>query len=160
KPGNILVRAEHPVDLVLADFGLATFLAGTREMRRTSSRTSAYAAPEAATGEASRALDWWSLGIVLVELLTGTHPFQRPDGTWMDDVMIVRELTVHDIDLSAVPDERWRLLCRGLLTRAPEQRWGPRETASWRQGGSPRVVEARHGPAYVFAGAAYDDPRA
>jgi len=158
KPANVLVRSTAPLDLVLADFGLATFLAATREMRHTRSRTSAYAAPEAATGDTSAALDWWSLGIVLVELLTGRHPFQRPDGSWMDDVMIVRELTVHDIDVSGVADEHWRLLCRGLLTRAPEDRWGSAEVRRWCTGDTPSIAQPR-GPAFVFADAAYTDPR-
>ncbi|MFI5907644.1 protein kinase [Dactylosporangium sp. NPDC051541] len=169
KPANILIRAEQPLDLVLADFGLTKFLTGTRQMG-TTSRTVAYAPPEAVSGEASRSVDWWSFGMTLVELLAGLHPFQRPDGTWQDDAMIVRELTTHDIDLDAVTDPRWRLLCRGLLTRAPERRWGAGETAEWRRGGSPSVAAplpvplaaARRpgGSTYVFAGVGYDDPRA
>jgi hypothetical protein len=158
KPANVLVRGTAPLDLVLADFGLATFLAATREMRHTTSRTSAYAAPEAATGDTSAALDWWSLGIVLVELFTGRHPFQRLDGSWMDDVRIVRELTVHDIDLSGVADERWRQLFRGLLTRAPEDRWSSAEVRRWCAGDMPEVARP-HGPAFVFVDAAYTDAR-
>ncbi len=156
KPGNILVRGHDPLDLVLADFGLARFLAQTREMR-TSSRTSAYAAPEAATGDTSTALDWWSLGIVMVELLTGRSPFQRLDGSWMDDVMIVRELTVHDVDLSGIRDERWKLLCRGLLTRAPEDRWNAEKVARWCNG-EQVTVAAPKGPVFVFGHSAYTEP--
>ncbi|SHN38278.1 protein kinase domain-containing protein [Cryptosporangium aurantiacum] len=158
KPQNLLVRSLDPLDLVIADFGLATVVAQTREMRQTTSRTSAYAAPEAATGEASRALDWWSLGMVLVELLTGQHPFQRRDRTWMSDVMIVRELTVHDIDVSDIHDDSWELLCRGLLTRSPEHRWGAEQVRQWLGGARPRVVSGRQGPQFAFANALYSDP--
>jgi hypothetical protein len=90
-------------------------------------------------------------------LITGRNPFQRSDGSWQNDVMIVRELTVHDIDLSAVRDERWRLLLRGLLTRAPESRWGADKVDRWLRGEQPTVAAPR-GPVFAFAGAAFTDP--
>ncbi|MEU4220402.1 protein kinase domain-containing protein [Actinoplanes sp. NPDC026623] len=164
KPGNILIRSLQPLDLVLADFGLTKFLAATRHMG-TTSRTSAYAPPEAISGQASRSWDWWSLGIVMVEMLTGLNPFQRPDGTWQTDAMILSELTTHDIDLAGVADARWQLLCRGLLTRAPEQRWGAEQTEMWRRGETPEVAEPARpkarkagGGTYVFGGTGYDEP--
>ena len=166
KPGNILVRSREPLDLVLADFGLTRFLTATRNMG-TTSRTSAYAPPEAASGESSRASDWWSLGVMLVELITGLNPFQRPDGSWQDDRMILNHLLKYDIDVSGVTDPRWNLLCRGLLTRDPRKRWGARQTAEWRAGGSPAVDWAAPatdrprragGGTFVFAGVGYDDP--
>ena len=52
KPGNILIRNLHPLDLVLADFGLTKFIAATHQMG-TTSRTSAYAPPEAIGGQAT-----------------------------------------------------------------------------------------------------------
>ena len=79
KPQNVLVRVTAPLDLVLADFGLATLVENERTMR-SGSRTPAYAAPEASWGDVSPARDWWSVGIVLVEILTGSHPFRRADG--------------------------------------------------------------------------------
>jgi hypothetical protein len=136
KPQNILVRSVEPLDLALTDFGLARVLAATREMR-TASRTSAYAAPEAALGATSRDLDWWSLGIVVVELITGRNPFQRPDGGWFHDMQILNELTSRDIPLDAVTDERWRRLCRGLLTRDPRRRWRGEQVRAWLDGQDP-----------------------
>ncbi|GIJ48360.1 hypothetical protein Val02_52460 [Virgisporangium aliadipatigenens] len=155
KPGNILVRGVAPVDLVLADFGLAAVLNASREMR-SGSRTCAYAAPEAAIGDTSTALDWWSLGIVVHELLTGLNPFQRLDGSWQSDAMIVRELTVHDIDLSRIRDRRWHLLCRGLLTRAPEERWGAEQVSAWCAGASPAVPRSHPAGPAGFAGGPLD----
>ncbi|MFV2019352.1 protein kinase domain-containing protein [Micromonospora sp. LOL_023] len=158
EPASILVRSTEPLDLVLAGIGLTTFFAGA-QVRQTTSHASAYAAPEAATGNMSTGLDWWSVGIVLVELLTGRHPFQRPDGSWMDDMLIARKLIFNDVDLSMIADERWRLLCRGLLCRAPEGRWGAAEIRQWCAGGAPALAEPQ-GPAFTFAGAVYTTPQA
>ncbi len=133
KPPNILVRSVQPLDLVLTDFGLTRLLMASKVAATTSS-TSAYAAPEAGAGTLSHKLDWWSLGIVVVELLAGINPYQRPDGTWLSDRQIAAELLTRLPNLERVTDPRWRTLCRGLLTRDPDHRWGAGEIARWRRG--------------------------
>lgn len=145
KPANILVRTLDPFDLVLADFGLATVLKASRHFG-TSSRTVAYAAPEAAWGAFQRTSDWWSLGVILVEILTGRHPFGLPDGTLAPEAQINNELATRGVDLGSVEDERFKLLCRGLLTRDPEHRWGGRKVAAWEDGESPAVLSDEYAP--------------
>lgn len=61
KPSNVLVRTLQPLDLVLADFGIASVLGQESRRFTTGNRTIAYAAPETAAGEISQAADWWSL---------------------------------------------------------------------------------------------------
>lgn len=137
KPSNVLLRSRDPLDVVIADFGLATVINASREMR-SGSRTPAYAAPEAAWGDISVGRDWWSLGMLILELSTGEHPFRRATG-WLEDAEIGRELSTRSIDVSRVEDDHLRTLLRGLLTRDPAKRWGLTEIRKWQQGESPAV---------------------
>jgi serine/threonine protein kinase/tetratricopeptide (TPR) repeat protein len=81
KPANVIVSAEGRV--VLLDFGLALdrkakeFYEDRSELTAASG-TPAYMAPERHLGEAaSGASDWYSVGVMLYEALTGTKPFER-----------------------------------------------------------------------------------
>ncbi|MFF5078595.1 protein kinase [Actinoplanes sp. NPDC000266] len=168
KPGNVLIRSMNPADLVLADFGLTKFIEATHA-HGTNSRTSAYAPPEAIAGHTSKWSDWWSLGIIMFELLTGRNPFQNPDGTWFNEQVITSILISREISVSDIADDHWRLLVRGLLTRVPEKRWGPGQTAAWRAGGKPPVADpepardpgrpvTKSSATFVFEGVGYNDP--
>ncbi len=139
KPENILVRRLAPLDLVLGDFGIARALdASVRWTREWG--TPAYSPPEFEGGEVSAAWDWWSLGMIIAELAGGRHPFELAGGLMMNNQQIRSALAQRSVDLSAVTDDRIQLLCRGLLTRDRNHRWGYREVSEWLAGGNPRVV--------------------
>jgi serine/threonine protein kinase len=72
KPHNLLLRRDGV--LKLGDFGIAVLLEGTRlTMAGTVLGTAAYLAPEQARGDhVTGAADVYALGLVLVEMLTGT----------------------------------------------------------------------------------------
>lgn len=139
KPDNILLRADDPLDVVLIDFGFAVEVAMSREYR-SGSRTVPYAAPEAIGGETGPSLDWWGLGMTLLEMLSGAHPFRLPGGQWLSEAAINSHLSSRAIPIPELADERLTLLLRGLLTRDPDLRWGRVQVGEWLDGGYPAVA--------------------
>ncbi|MDX6738636.1 serine/threonine-protein kinase [Actinocorallia sp. A-T 12471] len=137
KPENVLVRG---ADLVITDFGLSRVLEQS-VVFASSSRTLAYAAPESLSGQVSPARDWWSLGMIAREIITGRAPF---DG--MSETVVVDHLATRPIANDDVQDPHLRLLCRGLLTRDPRHRWGYAEISAWLRGGAPDVADERAAP--------------
>ncbi len=72
KPSNVMVREDGHA--LLVDFGLAVDRAAAADGRVTG--TAAYMAPEqAASDPVSEASDWYAIGAMLFELLTGRTPF-------------------------------------------------------------------------------------
>ena len=78
KPANILFNARG--DALLADFGIAIVLlnSGRTELVDIAG-THRYMAPEQFDGLVSKKIDQFALGCVAYELVTGYHPFKRPD---------------------------------------------------------------------------------
>ena len=140
KPANILIRGAEPLDLVLCDFGLSRVIDSTMVMG-SKSGTDLYAAPEVWAGAIGTPRDWWALGMIVVELATGRHPFRLSDGAEMNRNDVQYAMTTRPIDVSGIQDERIQLLARGLLTRDDTKRWGAREVAEWLDGGTPTVHE-------------------
>jgi hypothetical protein len=88
-----------------------------------------YAAPERLVGIQAPSSDWWSLGLMVLELLVG------PD-FWQDVHPQAWQLQVIT-DGVAIPEsitEPWRTLLRGLLTRDPQSRWSHSEISRWLDG--------------------------
>ncbi|WP_431889959.1 protein kinase domain-containing protein [Nocardiopsis alba] len=148
KPENLLLRSSEPPVVALTDFGGA--------VRATMSRvyggqavTEAYAAPEVIEGRREAPAAWWSLGVMAHELVTGRRP--ERGGNWLT----ARNT---EVDISAITDERWRLLVRGLLTLSPAARWGHEEVEAWLAGERPTIRTARRLRPIDFAGALHEDP--
>lgn len=134
KPENVLLRSRKPLDLILTDFGIASKSDATQHFT-TRNRTVKYGAPEAAAGAVGAASDYWSLGLMILEGLTGKHPY---DG--LSDLNIALQLATSRVDVSAVKDPRWRNLCQGLLIRDPKKRWGAAEVGRWLEGENPPLA--------------------
>ncbi len=123
KPSNILVTRDGRV--VLLDFGLAAELG-----RRPSSAgvavvgTIPYMAPEqcAGDGRITAAADWYALGVMLFQALTGRLPFDGPPAQVLHDKQTQAAPRV-SMFTSDAPDDLARL-CDELLERAPADRPG------------------------------------
>ena len=128
KPSNILVRSLTPLNLVLSDFGISS-LADLSLHHTSANRTAGYSAPEALTGNVKFASDWWSVGVILLEMLSGKHPLSGVSETAINYQLATRGIVVDE----TVPLE-WQPPVKGLLTRDPEQRWGGKELLLWLDG--------------------------
>jgi TPR repeat protein len=116
------------LDLVLTDFGIASLSEGTLHLTN-ANRTASYSAPEALTGVVSKASDWWSVGVMVLELLKGVHPLAG-----MTEQVINFQLVSKGI---VVPEELpadWGELLRGLLTRDHQKRWQGEQVRQWLAG--------------------------
>lgn len=116
KPSNVLITDDG--DVVLVDFGLAT-RAGAMEARMAG--TAGYMAPEQIGGESlTPASDWYGLGSLLYEALTGRTPFMGPAAH-----VLFAKRTQDPPDLrESVPDAPPDLaeLCMALLRRSAADR--------------------------------------
>lgn len=140
KPENVVVRSVTPLDLALADFGVAVLVRGSEPGECARNLTPAYAAPECFAGRASAKSDYWSLGLVLLEALQGRHPF---DG--LSALEIERQLRAGwHADLARIRDARWQALLGGLLQTDPTRRWGRDEVGRWLAGGEAEGSRSDH----------------
>jgi serine/threonine protein kinase len=115
KPDNVLVN--HAGVVTLIDLGMARHLGGAPARQSVSIVGSAhYMSPEQSSGgDLTEATDWYSVGVMLYEALTGAYPF---DGT-IDEILDgKRTRTPPDaIALSPEIPEDLNALCRDLLQR-------------------------------------------
>ncbi len=120
KPSNVMVTADGR--LVILDFGLATELAPDRQSSDSGlAGTVAYMAPEQAKSEgATTASDWYAVGVILFQALTGRLPFVGS----LYDVLVGKQDNEAPSPSEVVADLPGDLvdLCERLLALDPEKR--------------------------------------
>ncbi|KAI9809531.1 MAG: serine/threonine protein kinase psk1 [Phylliscum demangeonii] len=120
KPENILLDADG--HLLLTDFGLSKVaLDGSRdECCRSILGTVEYMAPEVVQGRRyGPAVDWWSLGALAFDLLTGAPPFPGPNRAAIQHRIVTQKVR---LPYFLSPDAK-DLLTR-LLRKDPRRRLG------------------------------------
>ncbi|KAI4306576.1 hypothetical protein L6164_029839 [Bauhinia variegata] len=123
KPENILLDADGHVQLT--DFGMAKQF---DETTRSNSMcgTLEYMAPEIVIGKAhDKAADWWSVGILLYEMLTGKPPFSGGNRQ-----KIQQKIVKDKIKLPAFLSSAAHSLLKGLLQKEASKRIGSGPTGS------------------------------
>ncbi|MCX7811539.1 MAG: protein kinase [Leptospiraceae bacterium] len=131
KPKNILIRNKEPLNLVLIDFGISRTLDEELSKINTTSfkGTTSYIAPEEISNYFGKEIDWWHLGVIVLELLTGNHPFRN-----LSEQAIINILTTKGIEIPESLPNKYKHLLKGLLTRDYEKRWGFEQVNEWLQG--------------------------
>ena len=116
KPENILFDSEGHVKLT--DFGLSKDLKMSQNNTQTFVGTNHYLAPEIVMGlPYSYEVDWWALGILLCEMLTGVTPFKG------DNRAKIFESIANDKPILPTGiDEEAGSLILSLLTKDPKKR--------------------------------------
>jgi len=144
KPENVLICATGHIKL--CDFGLAAFgLSASATHVSASGKpvlvgTTEYMAPEVVRQMAcGQAIDAWSLGILLFEMMTGDAPWYHRDAKELQ-----RKIVHTKLKLPPWLSNDARTLMRGLLTKDPSQRLGTRP------GSEKKEVEWRDVKAHPF----------
>jgi len=110
KPSNIIITKANVAKIV--DFGLARVVASISATQSISATgTLPYMAPEQILGQSiDRRSDIWALGIIIVQMITGSHPFVRPSTAAMTFAILNQPPAA----LDAVPDKLRPILYRAL----------------------------------------------
>lgn len=118
KPENILL--DYQGHIALCDFGLCKLNMKDKDKTDTFCGTPEYLAPELLLGQGySKVVDWWTLGVLLYEMLTGLPPYYDEDVPKMYKKILQEPLRFPDgFDRDA------KDLLVGLLSRDPKRRLG------------------------------------
>jgi serine/threonine protein kinase len=125
KPENVLLDEDGHVHIT--DFGLSKDDVSDPRGATTFCGTPEYLAPEMLINRKSRegygkAVDWWSLGTLIFEMLTGWPPFYDKNLRKMCEQILKSDLQFANCNASPEAKD----LIRGLLQRDPAQRLGSR----------------------------------
>ncbi|KAL0961415.1 hypothetical protein HGRIS_006364 [Hohenbuehelia grisea] len=118
KPENILL--DYTGHIALCDFGLCKLNMKGTDTTATFCGTPEYLAPEILQGRGyNKTIDWWTLGVLLYEMLSGLPPFYDEVTDKMYE-KILNDPLVFGPEIE--PDAR--SILTGLLTRDPTRRLG------------------------------------
>ncbi|KAI0071308.1 Pkinase-domain-containing protein [Panus rudis PR-1116 ss-1] len=118
KPENILL--DYTGHIALCDFGLCKLNMSETEKTNTFCGTPEYIAPELLANQGyTKTVDWWTLGVLLYEMMTGLPPF------FDENVNVMYQRILSDPLL--FPEDMSRdakSVMTGLLQRNPDRRLG------------------------------------
>jgi len=120
KPENCVLDRDG--NCCITDFGLAKpNVQG--QSAQTFCGTPEYLAPEFLTGGGhGKAVDWWSLGILLYEMMYGLPPFYSENVNEMYELILKKPLSFDEEPATGPVSSEAQELCKVLLDRDPEKR--------------------------------------
>jgi len=129
KPENLLMDSQRHV--IVTDFGLAKMFESDDERHRTLCGTDVYMAPEmVARRSYGKPVDFWSLGVLIFEMLTGTPPFVHREVKELHRKILAEKIRWPQcIGPSAIG------ILRGLLERQVPRRLGASRATMFAVGG-------------------------
>jgi len=118
KPENVLLGADG--HLKVTDFGLAKCNMTDEPRTNSMCGTIEYMAPEIILGKGhGKTVDWWSIGILLYEMLVGLPPFRSKNKNTLK-----KRITEAKLKLPAYLTSEAHSLIKALLQRDPKKRLG------------------------------------
>ena len=148
KPDNIYFRDIKNSSLMLADFGISSVMTGD-ETKVVANKTPLYAAPELTPeGDSifvnvTPSIDYYALGITMLELWLGEKPFKGMPAAKRDDI-ILKELVEFPADMS----EDTKIIIQGLIKPYKKDRWGKIELDKWLKG--EKLVAGQKAARFVY----------
>lgn len=116
KPENILL--DYTGHIALCDFGLCKLNMKDGNKTNTFCGTPEYLAPEVIIGGGyTKSVDWWTLGILLYEMIGGLPPFYDENVNVMYNKILQDKLKFHDFMSESVIDLLGKLLNRDGAAR-------------------------------------------
>ena len=121
KPENVLIDNEG--HLKLTDFGLSKMKQPENGLTNTFCGTPEYLAPEIIKNVGhSFGVDWWSLGMLLYEMISGINPFKQAIQMKKSRTDVMKQITERDIEILPGFTTHAANLLRQLLARNPNDR--------------------------------------
>ncbi|KZP31491.1 AGC/Akt protein kinase [Athelia psychrophila] len=122
KPENILL--DYTGHIALCDFGLCKLNMKDSDLTNTFCGTPEYLAPEILNGQGyNKTIDWWTLGVLLYEMMAGLPPFYDEN----TDVMY-KKILEDPLRFGEEIGEEARSILTALLTRNSARRLGANGT--------------------------------
>jgi hypothetical protein len=135
RPAAVQLRCREPLALVITDFRAAVCSELDLDILAPAT-ASRYMAPEVIAGGVAAASDWWSLGMLLLELLTQGACFEG-----VNEQTLLIHVVTNGVSLPPGLEPTVDALLRGLLARDRRERWQWPEVRSW-LAGEPVAVPA------------------